>query len=377
MKKKILLFQKALAPYVIDLYNGLNDEFEAKTYFFRKRLLSQKFDMSKLESQLNFTPEFITSGIDFQHKGRMIRFGFLRKIILHKPDIILCWEYNIITFITALFTKIFFPKTKVYTFCDDSVEIAINTFGLRRIGRKLCFIFLDGTILCNDPAEKWYNQKFPKVRTTVFPIIQKEERIITIINRGQQITNNYIQQYNLQAKNVLLFVGRLTNVKNLKFLITVFSEYVAANKDAILVLVGDGDQKTALIEQVNQLQMQENIIFAGRFENEELYAWYHTADYFILPSTYEPFGAVVNEALIAGIPVICSNIAGSTCLINKNNGVIFNPNDKEELLSIFKSRLSKSKSVENKPRTFNSLMPFTFNQRLKELILFLNSDNSN
>lgn len=370
MKKKILVFQKALAPYSIDFFNELNNAFEADIYFFRKNLRSQKFDMNKLVSQLNFTPKFLTSGFELHHKGRMIRFGYLKKIVKFKPDLILVWEYNIITFITALFTKIVFPKTKVYSLCDDSVDIAQNSSTLRKIGRIMCFVFLDGIVLDNEFAEEWYNKNFPNVKTTVFPIIQKEERILSIINEAKTITQSYVSQYNLAEKKVLLFVGRLVEVKNLCFLIEVFSDYVSKNKNAVLILVGDGDKKSELIKLVELLKMKDNVIFAGRFEHKELYAWFRVADYFILPSTWEPFGAVVNESLIAGVPVICSNLAGASCLINDRNGVIFNPYDKGELLTIIEKVFSEKRKLNN-----TSLMPYTFNQKICELISFLKGED--
>ncbi|MFT3752806.1 MAG: glycosyltransferase [Paludibacter sp.] len=375
MKTKLLVFQRALAPYSIDFYNDLNSAFDADIYFFRKNLRSQTFDMGKLLKQLNFTPKFITTGFELRHKGRLIRFGYLKKIVQFKPDIILVWEYNIISFLTALFTKIVYPKTKVYSLCDDSVDVAKTSSAIRRLGRYLCFIFFDGIVLDNELAEEWYNKHFPKVKTTVFPIIQKEERLLSIVNGSGSITNGYIDKYQLADKHVLLYVGRLVEVKNLSFLIDVFAEYVQKNSNAVLVLVGDGDKKEELIKQVDDLKTKDKVIFAGRYEHKELYAWYRVADYFVLPSTWEPFGAVVNESLIAGTPVICSNLAGSTCLINPENGVIFNPYDKAELLSVLEKVFNGKNRIDKKEQMPDSLMPYTFSQRMEELILFLTETN--
>lgn len=375
MKKKLLIFHPALAPYRIDLFNGLNKEFEANIYFFRTNLLSQKFDTNALNEQLNFKPKFLTAGFELFYKDRMIRFGYLNKVKLHRPDIILCSEYNLGTFLTALFVKWNFPQSEIYTVCDDSVDVAKNSSFFRKVGRYLCMKVLDGLVLGNDFAQDWYNHRFPKIKTIVSPIIQKEERIISIINNSQLISTKYIDQYNLKEKNILLFVGRLVKVKNLTFLMDVFSRYVENNKNIILVLIGDGDKKSELIDQVKNLKIQDNVLFAGRFENEELYAWYRIADYFILPSTSETFGAVVNESLIAGVPVICSNLAGASSLINEKNGVIFNPYDKDELFSIFNNVLNKKRSKTNSSSLNNSLMPYTFEQRLKDLISFLKHEN--
>ena len=46
-----------------------------------------------------------------------------------------------------------------------------------------------------------------------------------------------------------------------------------------------------------------------------------------MPSVFEPFGAVVNEALLCGDYVMLSSIAGSTCLVNESNGEIIDIKD--------------------------------------------------
>lgn len=371
MKKKLLVFHKALAPYRIDFFNELNTAFDADIYFFRKSLQSQKFDMNMLVKQLNFVPKFLTLGFELLHKGRIIRFGYLKKIVKFKPDVIICLEFSIITFEIALFSKLFFSRTKVYTICDDSVVVARNSSLLRKLGRFLSLKLLDGIILCNDSAKEWYDLNFPNVKKIVFPIIQNEERIQSILKVAEPISNQYLSKYQLKYKNVLLFVGRLVKVKNLNLLIDVFSQYIAFNKNAVLILVGDGDKKGELLKQTKRLKIQDKVIFAGRFENEELYAWYQIADYFILPSIYESFGAVVNESLIAGVPVICSDLAGASYLICENNGVTFNPYDKNKLLLILKNKLRNKRDNSNNQLSNSSLMPYTFDEKMQALISFL------
>jgi len=60
-------------------------------------------------------------------------------------------------------------------------------------------------------------------------------------------------------------------------------------------------------------------------EAQQLHAWYLCSSGFVLPSIYEPFGAVVDEALIFGLKVLCSKYAGSSYLINNEKGILFDP----------------------------------------------------
>lgn len=99
-------------------------------------------------------------------------------------------------------------------------------------------------------------------------------------------------------------------------------------------------------------------------------AWYNIGHLFVLPSIYEPFGAVVNEALAAGCFVLCSVYAGSSTLINENNGILFRPDVPGELsegLSKLFLKIGKFKTnslVDVKP----NLMPFSFKHYEESLI---------
>ena len=97
------------------------------------------------------------------------------------------------------------------------------------------------------------------------------------------------------------------------------------------------------------LQLTERILFPGRYEGDKLYAWYLCASGFVLPSIIEPFGTVVNEALIFGLKVFCTQYAGASCLIRTNNGLIYNPLNQEETrekLKLFLSGIDIVKDVD-------------------------------
>ncbi|HLP04851.1 MAG TPA: hypothetical protein VK152_05405, partial [Paludibacter sp.] len=118
MKKKLLIFENALAPYRIDLFNGLNKVFDTTVYFFRRNMRYDKFDTKILESQLNFKPRYLTFGIEDPFRDRMYRFGCIAKVLQHRPQIVIGLEFTTMTFFTALFCRLFMPSTRVYTMCD-------------------------------------------------------------------------------------------------------------------------------------------------------------------------------------------------------------------------------------------------------------------
>ncbi len=106
---------------------------------------------------------------------------------------------------------------------------------------------------------------------------------------------------------ILLFVGRLIDAKRPLDAVTAFRRADAS--DGVLVIVGDGDRMAALREAAAG---DPRILFTGWLKDPATIAGLMSiAAAMILPSAHEPWGAVVNEAMAAGTPVISSDRVGA------------------------------------------------------------------
>lgn len=357
MKKKLLVFHSALAPYRIDFFNMLGNSFYSLIVFLSRNNRNQNFDMDELTKRISFNYSYLDKKIVI--KDRDFNFEYLPIIKKEKPDIIIGGEYGLPTLLPYLYRFLFKKKYKIYTICDDSLDIAQNCIGIRKFLRNFLVSRINGIIVLSDEVAEWYSKKFClKSYPIVFPLIRNEVSYREELKQSLIYSKQYVDQYNLQGKRVYLFVGRLDKVKNIELLIHSFNK--VADENEVLILIGDGAQKSELITLVHKIGKDEQIIFTGRYENQELIAWYNVGDCFILPSIYEPFGAVVNEALAAGCPVICSKYAGSSTLISENNGILFDPKiegDLEEAIIHFKS---KNKFIQDKENLKQNLMNISF-----------------
>lgn len=99
-----------------------------------------------------------------------------------------------------------------------------------------------------------------------------------------------------------LYVGRLVAVKNVQLLVEEFNR-----SGRPLTIVGKGELEDEL-----KAAAKPNVAFRGFVENEKLGEIYQEHDVFVLPSRYEPWGLVVEEALYWGLPVIVSDRVGSS-----------------------------------------------------------------
>jgi glycosyltransferase involved in cell wall biosynthesis len=327
-KKKLLIFHPALAPYRVDQFNAIARMFDLHIVFIFDNVWNHKFDQAKLQKQLIFNYSFLLIGP--RYKGRVWRFGMLGKIREFKPDVVIGYEYSFTTMYLILLKKLGIIKQKIGSTIDDSLEIAHNIqSSIRERSRSFSVKHLDYFIVLSEDVSKFYQQKFSldKKRIIVSPLLQDPDRMRKNSAALVKIAQGHFAKYNLKGKKVLLFVGRFIPEKGLLNLIEIISPILRSNQHLTLVLVGDGVEKEKVEMLIEKNNVTDSVVLPGRYEGDELLAWYLCASGFILPSIFEPFGAVLNEALIFGLRVFCSQFAGSSYLTTAGEDYILNPHN--------------------------------------------------
>ena len=129
-----------------------------------------------------------------------------------------------------------------------------------------------------------------------------------------------------QMGRFILFCGRFIPVKNIDFVIELAAR-MKDLQDVTFLLVGDGPLRGILQQKVQERGLS-NIVFLGFIPPEQLPPVFAMSEILLLPSLRESWGAVVNEALAAGIPVMVSSVAGAADLVEHGkNGYIIDPHD--------------------------------------------------
>ncbi len=103
-------------------------------------------------------------------------------------------------------------------------------------------------------------------------------------------------------------LGRLTAIKGQNDLIKAFALLCEQVEDAYLLLVGDGEEREALVECTKNLGVSSRVIFAGW--RTDIYAVLATMDLFALPSINEGMGKALVEAMYAGLPCVGTRVGG-------------------------------------------------------------------
>ena len=136
-----------------------------------------------------------------------------------------------------------------------------------------------------------------------------------------------------KAESGLYFLAsaRFIPQKNLPMLLRAYARYRETAGAAAwpLVLLGDGPLRPELETLVRELGLEHSVSLPGFVQYEALPGFYAGAGAFVHPSTVEPWGLVVNEAMAAGLPVLVSRTCGCAAdlVADGENGFLLDPAD--------------------------------------------------
>ncbi|MBN1474635.1 MAG: glycosyltransferase [Syntrophaceae bacterium] len=204
---------------------------------------------------------------------------------------------------------------------------------------------------CVDPANTRWGKLFPVFRPFLIRVLEMARKIILIApsllehsptlqpyeHKCEVIPLAYSSVKGTDAvstvrkfdrtRPTVLFVGKLRKYKGIKYLINAIQRI----PEAILRIVGDGEELSNLKNLAKKLGITAQVSFLGKISDEQLYVEYKKADLFVLPSidASEAFGIVQAEAMSYGLPVINTDLPSGVphVSLNEVTGITIPPRD--------------------------------------------------
>ena len=141
-------------------------------------------------------------------------------------------------------------------------------------------------------------------------------------------------------EKVILFCAKLQPWKRPLDLLRAFAS--AAIPDAKLIFAGDGAQRAELEKEAAARRVSDKVQFLGFVNQSQLPRLYKAADLMVIPSRYEPFGLVVNEAMLCGCPVIASDRVGAVrdLITHGETGYVYPCGHTDALATLLQSALA-------------------------------------
>lgn len=112
-------------------------------------------------------------------------------------------------------------------------------------------------------------------------------------------------KFNISDKFVLGHTGRLAEVKNQAFILKLMPGILKQRDNAVLMLIGDGDDRQMLESTAKELGVYDKVIFVGNVTNVQDYL--SAMDVFVFPSLYEGLPLSILEVQANGLPCIISD----------------------------------------------------------------------
>jgi glycosyltransferase involved in cell wall biosynthesis len=140
-----------------------------------------------------------------------------------------------------------------------------------------------------------------------------------------------MDKYKLLPQHYIIFVSSFWKNKNRTRLLQAFAKFVkATNSKLKLIMVGNCRDLNRQKKNAEEFGLQDSVVYTGFVHDNELGILLSNSLAFICPSLYEGFGMPVIEAMTAGIPVTCSNVA-SLPEITDGAALLFDPYNVDEM----------------------------------------------
>ena len=259
-----------------------------------------------------------------------------RELRAFRPDAVIIYGYNTATTLLAILWVIrhripMLMRTDSNVLADPGkapLTLALKRLLLSWLTRRVSAFLSIGTM--NSQYWQFYGATPEKIFLARYAVDNERFQIQADHYRVSRQTirdeNGWRQRY------LLLYVGRLVGFKRVDVLIEALRRLSTKRSDIGLVIVGNGPER----ERLGRLaQGMPYVYFAGFQDQSDLPKYYAVADVFVLPSKWEPWGLVVNEAMASGLPVIATRKVGSArdLIVEGENGYLVPENDPVALAS--------------------------------------------
>jgi len=161
--------------------------------------------------------------------------------------------------------------------------------------------------------------------------LSRPRQKIHVICNGVDTSQFHPQKEKPHQEFTVLSTSRLTKRKGIEYLISGYFKFQQTVPDSQLILIGDGDLRSKLERQAEQLNISTKVIFKGAVPHNEIAPIYRQADIFVLPSTNEGMSNSLLEAMASGLPIITTDTGGTAELVDESNGIIVEKKDSQEI----------------------------------------------
>lgn len=273
------------------------------------------------------------NGRAFDEKFIHMTPGFAWHLLRFRPDLVISGELGFRSMIALSYGTVF--RKPVWIWSGGTLHSERNIGRLKKALRRVFTLWADRWITYGHAATEY-----------LLHLGVKRDRILQSQNAidEERFKASVDPAWVIQPRPVVLYPGQLIERKGVGLLLDASARLQQNGCEFSLLLVGDGREREALERRARALGLK-NVHFRPAQPAYKMPSVYRSADVLVLPTLEDIWGLVANEAILSGIPVLCSEYAGCASeLFDREN--IFPPEDLNEfarkLGMAISGRLSKT-----------------------------------
>ena len=335
-KRRLALLTNMIAPYRLPLYSVLADQFDLLLLHGGKEANRDSWsslDATLLKArvvrawgwQIRYAKK--VHGKFFDEKFIHVTPGLLWHLLRFRPDAIISSEMGFRSMIALAYGTVF--RKPVWIWWGGTLHSERNVGAVRKVLRKAFSLW----------AERWvsYGQTSTEY---LLSLGVERDRILESQNAVDEarFKADVEPAWVIHPRPVVLYVGQFIERKGVKSLLDAAAILQQNGCEFSLLIVGSGPNKEALEHRAQALGLK-NVHFRPVQPPDKMPSVYRGADVMVFPTLEDVWGSVANEAIVSGIPVLCSKYAGCAPELFAPEH-IFSPEDLKEFSEKLKAAIS-------------------------------------
>jgi glycosyltransferase involved in cell wall biosynthesis len=306
-KRKLALLTNMIAPYRLPLYSALADQFDLLLLHGGKE--ANRDSWSSLEGAFLKARVVRAWGWQIRHAKKVhgelfdekfihVTPGFLWHLLRFQPDAIISSEMGFRSMIAVAYGTVF--RKPVWIWWGGTLHSERDVGILRKVLRKAFSLWADRWVTYGQTSTEY-----------LLSLGVKRDRILQSQNviDEERFKADVEPAWVIQPRPVVLYVGQFIERKGVKSLLYAAAILQRNGCEFSLLIVGSGPDKEALEHRAQALGLT-NVHFRPMQPPDKMPSVYRSADIMVFPTLEDVWGFVANEAILAGIPVLCSKYAG-------------------------------------------------------------------
>lgn len=306
-KRKLALLTNIIAPYRLPLYSILEKQFDVlvlyggtevnrESWTGLEHILSNAKVIRALGWQIRYAKK--VDGKVFDEKFIHVTPGLFWHLWRFRPDAIISSEMGFRSMAALAYGTLF--RKPVWIWWEGTLHSERSIDPLRRLLRKVFTTCAGHWITCGRTSTEY-----------LLSVGVKRERILQSQNSvdEERFQAEAAPAWSIQPRPVVLYVGQFIDRKGVGPLLDAAATLQRQGYEFSLLLVGGGRNKHAHEQHAQALGLK-NVYFCPVQTPEKMPSVYRSADLMVFPTLEDTWGFVANEAILSGIPVLCSKYAG-------------------------------------------------------------------